>query len=51
MEEACGNVCRKEAHKKPGELTSAKSHEMIYLKDRMEEACGYIWRKEAHTRK
>jgi hypothetical protein len=30
------------------ELTRAKSHETIYLKDRMEEACGNICRKEAH---
>ncbi len=31
-----------------GELTKAKSHEAVYLKDRMEEACGNICRKEAH---
>jgi hypothetical protein len=30
-----------------GELTKAKSHETVYLKDRMEEACGNICRKEA----
>ncbi len=33
MEEACGNICRKEAHKQPGELSNAKSHETVYLKD------------------
>jgi hypothetical protein len=31
-----------------GELTSAKSHETVYLKDRMEGAYGNKCRREAH---
>jgi hypothetical protein len=43
-----GIYAENEAHKKPGELTSAKSHETVNLRERMEEACVNICRKEAH---